>query len=59
MKLTYQDLVVEYQGLFNKQPEEVKNIKKTCDDIMEDASIQEVLSFINRQDTMYCTYSHN
>lgn len=57
--MTYQNLVGQYFELYEEQPVEVKQGIQISAEVIEDTSIQEVISYINNQETTYCTYSHN
>lgn len=59
MKVTYTDVLGNYQELYNDQPEETKEAIKIAKEIRDDEAIQEVISFLTKQEPVYCTYSHS
>ena len=59
MKVTYKDILGNYQELYNDQPEETKETIRIAKEIRDDEAIQEVISFLTKQEPVFCTYSHS
>ena len=59
MKLTFTDLLGEYNELYNDQPEEVKEVISFREKYENDADVQAVISYLTKEDVEYVTYSHS
>ncbi len=59
MKAIYKNVLGEYIELYNDQPNETKEAIQIVSEIREDEAIQEVMSFLAKQEPVYCTYSHS
>ena len=59
MKLTFTDLLGEYNELYNNQPEQVKEVISFHEKYENDTDVQAVISYLTKEEVQYVTYSHS
>jgi len=59
MKMTYTDLLGEYNELFDNQPEEVRKLIEFQRKYENDSDVQTIISYLTREEVQYKTYTHN
>lgn len=59
MKMSYTNLLGEYNELFSNQPDEVKETIAIGKTYVKDNDIQTVLEYLSSGEIQYTTYSHS
>lgn len=59
MKMTYTDLLGEYNELFDNQPEEVRELIGFQRKYENDSDVQAIISYLTREEVQYKTYTHS